>query len=256
MAGFAVGSFVHCWAWRSVNGESVLKGRSHCTSCAHVLAVKDLIPVVSWIALKGKCRYCGEPIPVRSLVVELLCGAVFAGIVLVYGISWQSLELMAFSAALVFLSLTDLDSFKIPNATILFMVAVRIAYMAYAFFAGLMTVDDIVFFAGSAIGAGIALTFVVIVADKVLGRESMGGGDVKLLAVAGLYFGWRQWLLLLILSCVIGIIVALVSQRRAGGDEDNSSKTPIPFGPSIAAACVIVMFSGSFVLNWYARLMM
>ena len=128
--------------------------------------------------------------------------------------------------------------------------------MAVSFALGTMTTDDIVFYVASAFGVGIALVIVVLIADKVFGRESMGGGDLKLYFVAALYFGWQQGLLLVIISCIIGILVAFLAPKRA--DEDSSEgtmKRVIPFGPSIAAACIITAIVGQPLVNWYMGLL-
>lgn len=319
LLGLVMGSFINCWAWRSTHGESVLKGRSHCATCDHELAARDLIPVVSWLASGRKCRYCGQKISARYPITELICAAVFVAVTAKYGPTLQTIELLAFCGVLLFLSLTDLDDYVIPNGCIITAIVIRIVYLAAAYFMGDMSTDQIVFYLASGFGMGIALVIVVIIADKVLGRESMGGGDLKLYFVAGLYFGWQQGLLLVILSCIIGIAVALLAPPRedspfdandnnaerkddkpeanspqnetadivseyiddaAGAENDsqvavasndatavdsadeaaNSSQTPvikrmIPFGPSIAAACVITMLVGDSLISWYLNLL-
>ena len=258
--GLVMGSFVNCWAWRSVHGESVVHGRSHCPACGHDLGARDLVPVVSWLASGGACRYCGKRISVRYPVTEVVCAAVFAAIVATHGATLESLELMAFSGVLLFLSLTDLDEFVIPNGCIVAALAIRAAYMLASWALGAMTLADIGYYVISAIGVGVALLLVVLLADRLFGRESMGGGDLKLYFVAALYFGWQQSIFLVIASCVIGILVALLSPRFAGDSQDGPEdegvlKRVIPFGPSIAAACVVVMLVGDPVATWYLGLL-
>jgi len=116
----------------------------------------------------------------------------------------------------------------------------------------------VLYYVASAFGIGIALIVVVLVADKVFGRESMGGGDLKLYFVAGLYFGWQQGLFLVILSCIIGIIVAAVSARPSSEKDGQASGVlghAIPFGPSIAAACIVTMLVGKPFVTWYLSLL-
>ena len=98
--GACMGSFLNCWAWRIVHGESVTKGRSHCDACGHALAFRDLVPVVSYLASHGKCRYCGKKLGVRHLVAELSTAAVYAAILLKYDISLQTLEYILCQPAL------------------------------------------------------------------------------------------------------------------------------------------------------------
>lgn len=255
--GLVMGSFINCWAWRSTHGESVFEGRSHCPECNHVLGVGDLVPVFSWLAAGRKCRYCGKPVSARYPVTEIACAAVFVATVARYGVSLEAVEMLAFAGILLFLSLTDLDNFTIPNGCILAALAVRIAYMVAAFALGWMGAGDILFYAGSAVGVGIALVVIVLLADKVFGRESMGGGDLKLYFVAALYFGWMQSLFLVVVSCIIGIVVALVAPKRPDeSDGESTMKRVIPFGPSIAVACVITALVGAPIMSWYMGLLL
>ena len=134
--GLFMGSFLNCWAWRITHGESILHGRSHCTSCGHALGPLDLVPVFSWLFSGGKCRYCGERIPARYPITELVCGVVYGSIVAVYGLTWETLELLGFASCLFVLTLTDLDSFVIPNGCILAAIGFRLAYIAVVWATG------------------------------------------------------------------------------------------------------------------------
>ena len=224
LLGLVMGSFINCWAWRYMNGESVLKGRSHCTSCGHELGLRDLVPVFSWLASGGKCRYCGERVSARYPATEIVCALVFVAIVAVYGLSLQTLELLAFAGILLFLSLTDIDGYLIPNGCIVSAIAVRVAYLGITLALGETTTDHLLYYAASGLGIGIALVVVVLVADFVFGRSSMGGGDLKLYFVAGLYFGWQQCLLIVILSCIFGIAVALLGRREPEREEAREAE--------------------------------
>ena len=321
LLGLVMGSFINCWAWRSTHGESVLKGRSHCATCRHELGVRDLVPVFSWLASGRKCRYCGKLVSARYPITEIVCCIVFVALTARYGLTLETVEMLVFAGILLFLSLTDLDEFIIPNGCILAALGVRVVYMAASFALGTMTIDDILYYVASAFGVGIALVIVVLIADKVFGRDSMGGGDLKLYFVAALYFGWQQSLLLVIISCIIGILVAFLAPKRAdetagettvadskdecegGATEDESEseavvevdsmaiaegkseselradieaksefevtaeantssetrdesvmKRVIPFGPSIAAACIITALVGKQLIAWYMGL--
>lgn len=263
LLGLVMGSFINCWAWRSTHGESVLAGRSHCPACGHELGVRDLVPILSWLLSGRKCRYCGSLVSARYPATELVCALAFMAIVYVYGLSLETVELLAFAGVLLFLSLTDIDDFIIPNACIVVALAIRAVYLAAAYFMGTLALPEIGYYLASGFGMGIALVIVVLAADKVLGRESMGGGDLKLYAVAGFYFGWQQGLFLVIVSCILGILVALLTSGRVGAptgegssedgpEEEGFMRRPIPFGPSIAAACVITMLVGNAFITWYA----
>ena len=263
LLGLVMGSFINCWAWRYLNGESVMKGRSHCTSCGHELGARDLVPVFSWLLSHGKCRYCGEKVSARYPATEIICAVVFAAIVAVYGPTLEAVQLLIFASCLLFLSLTDLDDYLIPNGCILVALGTRVVYLAIEFVRGNITLEGIGFYALSAIVVGIVLVIIVIVADKVFGRDSMGGGDLKLFFVAAFYFGWQQGLFLIILSCVIGILVSLLGSRgkssTPNGVPDNEGegvmRRAFPFGPSIAVACIITMLVGQPLVTWYLSLL-
>jgi len=121
--GSVFGSFINCFAWRITHHESILKGRSHCAVCGHTLAALDLVPIFSWLFLRGKCRYCGEKISPRYMLTELALGAAFLLCFLRFGLSWETLRLMALSVALLGLSLVDLEIQEIPDGFILYGIA-------------------------------------------------------------------------------------------------------------------------------------
>jgi leader peptidase (prepilin peptidase)/N-methyltransferase len=152
------------------------------------------------------------------------------------------------------LSLTDLDEYVIPNVTIIVAIAIRLAYILAEGFFG--NGDMLVMLRDAAIGGvsvAVPVLLLALVMDRVLGRESLGGGDIKLLFVAGLYFGWQQCLFLLMVACVLGLVFAAIGRRGAGSSDDSNARL-IPFGPSIAAACWITMLFGEQVLRWYLTL--
>ena len=256
--GLVMGSFLNCWAWRITHGESVLHGRSHCTSCGHALGVADLIPVFSWLFSRGKCRYCGEHVSWRYPASELALAIIYASILARYDLTLETVEMLLFASCLFVLSLTDLDDYLIPNGAIVTAIVVRALYIVAA---GLLEGADMAQLAiDSLVGGlviGVPLLAVVLVADRVLGRSSMGGGDLKLFFVAGLYFGWQQTLLLVIVACVLGIIVAFAgpAPRTPAEDDEDSPQDGvhrvIPFGPSIAVACWLVMLFGQQAMGWY-----
>ena len=279
VVGACVGSFVNCAALRRKTGESVLTGRSHCPHCGHTLGAFELIPLVSWLVQGGKCRQCSAALSIRYPLTELVAGISFAAIVVAEalwgeGLSLHCLHWLILAGILLYVSLTDIDSRIIPDACILAAIAVRVAYIVIAgpvlgqIDASAVALESLI--GGFAIA--IPLTVVVLIADRVLGRDSMGGGDIKLFFVAGLYFGWRACLFLIIIACVIGIISALVKQHlelkaheervsvleevgyTGETEELNLRHAPIVFGPAIAAACIITMVVGRQLVMWYAGL--
>ncbi|MDO4798028.1 MAG: prepilin peptidase [Coriobacteriales bacterium] len=272
LLGLVMGSFLNCLAWRMTHGESVLHGRSHCTSCGHVLGPADLIPVLSWVLSRGRCKYCGERVSWRYPATEVLCCVAYLSIALCYGPTLQTVELIAFASVLLVLSLTDLDEYIIPNATIVAAILIRVAYLVAMGATG--QGDTLILLRDTAIGGvvvAVPVLLLSLVMDHVLGRESLGGGDIKLFFVAGMYFGWQQCLFLIVVACVLGLVFSVLGQRGstaadagATGDEATAGDEAkadaqtnahlIPFGPSIAAACWITMLVGEPVLRWYLDL--
>ena len=237
--GAVFGSFINCMAWRIAHGESVLKGRSHCAVCGHPLAVLDLVPVFSFLFLKGRCRYCKEKISPRYVAAELMMAVAFVLITWRFGLSLQTLWICGLACILMALSLVDLETYTIPDR---FIVAGIIWYFGVLLFAEDGKAELISGLAGG-LSIGLGMLLLSILFDKVTGKESLGGGDIKLFFMTGLYLGPWVGLFNLILSCVIGIgFVLFMGQRR------------IPFGPAISLAAFVSLLVGSDVVNWYLGL--
>lgn len=269
--GACLGSFVNCLAWRRANGESVLAGRSHCTTCDHVLGVPDLIPIVSWLALRGRCRHCGTKVSPRYVIVEVLMAALFVAMAVRYGISVQTATYLVLICILMAVALIDLDTFIIPNGFVLagcalwlvsiwFMptpsadtFSVGSLFASWIHPGGAVALDGI---AGAvAVGGGVLVMSLVF--DMVTKRTSLGGGDVKLLFMVGLFLGLAGSLLNLLVACVMGLVFALVQGLSAppSSAEGESIRTrAIPFGPAIAAATTFTLLAGPTILTWYAGL--
>lgn len=192
---------------------------------------------------------------VRRGVSGVLCSFAFCALAALFGPTVQTLELCAFAGILLHLSLTDLDRFVICNADIVASLVVRAAYLAWELVHGAMGLATVGYYLGSALGVGAVMLATVLVADRLLGADSMGGGDLKLFAVSALYVGWQQSILLVFLACLLGLAFAgargILPQQVRGGGEDFGLVT-FPFGPSIALACVITLLWGSGVEAWLA----
>lgn len=262
LLGACLGSFVNCLAWRLVHGESVWKGRSHCAVCNHPLAPLDLVPVLSWIFLKGRCRYCGERIAARYMATELLCGLFFMSMVAVYGLSVHALALCVLGCILLGLSLVDLETYTIPNG---FIIAGIVAWVAsFAFFGvdlSSMGLGSLMLaYTGSPLVAvlldGLLGAFVVagcllalaLAFDRLTGRNGLGGGDVKLVFMVGLYLGLAGSVLNLIVACLIGIVFGAATKHARQSNEDPQA---FPFGPSIALATWFTLAFGPQLMTLY-----
>lgn len=241
--GLCVGSFLNCLAWRLVHGESVLKGRSHCDACGHVLAPRDLIPVVSFLLSQGKCRYCGKKLSRTHLAAELSTAAAFVALLLKYDISLQTLEYALFCGTLLTCAFADLEGYMIPDRCVLFGVALRPVFLLLMKSPVSAWIDSLL---GGFLVAG-GLLALVLLYEKLRKVEAMGGGDIKLLFLTGLYLGWKGNLLCLFAACILGILFGLLATRR--------SDTPLfPWGPAITAAAILTLLFGEPVLEAYLGL--
>lgn len=238
LLGCVIGSFLNCMAWRLVHGEPITKGRSHCTFCGHPLGMMDLIPVFSWIFLRGKCRYCGKKISPRYMISELLCGVLYGTIVWRYDVSMEALRMLWLLSLLLAASLVDWEDGWIPDR---FLIAGVVGGIPLGFLSG-----GVSLLREGIVGAA-ALFFpmmgLIFLAERLMKTEAMGGGDLKLIALLGFYFGWQKGLLLLFLSSVIGLMMAYGRGKKAS----------IPFGPALALAAWMTALWGDLFLEWYMQ---
>lgn len=246
--GAVCGSFAGCMAARIPAGEDFLRSRSHCAACGHTLAPRDLVPVFSWLFLKGKCRYCAAPIPAACPVTEVLCAAVFAALVWRYDVTILTLEYLVLATLLLAISLVDWDTGLIPDGLLL---AGILNFALFTVLGGGEIFPRLLRGLGGGLALSVPVLLLVLLMDRVLKKESMGGGDIKLFFLCGLYFSWREVLYLLILSCVLGLALGLLSGKTTG-DPDNPKA--LPFGPAICAATILALFTAETVLGWYLGL--
>lgn len=245
--GACMGSFLNCMAWRIVHGESVLKGRSHCDKCGHVLKFGDLIPIFSYLAHKGKCRWCGEKLSKQYLWSEIISAVVFTSIIYKYDISLNALQYLIWASLLMACSFADLEGYIIPDR---FIIAAAVVRAVFILISGDI-VGELTFtiLGGIAVAAG--LLIIVTVFEKIIKREAMGGGDIKLIFATGIYLGWQKNILCIFAACIIGIIFGVATQKKRETQEDAKI---FPFGPSIAVAAWLCLLFGDRLINGYMSL--
>ena len=233
-----LGSFATVVAYRVPRGESFVTGRSKCPSCGEAIAAHDNIPVLSWMLLRGHCRSCGERIPVRYPLTELAMAALFAATVLILGTddAGQLALGLALCAVLVTVTLTDLERRVIPNAVLLAGALVG---------AGIAAAADPGSLPDRAIAATGAGGFMFLIALAY--PRGMGMGDVKLVAVMGLYLG-RAVAPALLIGFAVGALVGLVMIARRGA---AARKQAIPFGPFLALGGIVGLWYGDAIVDWY-----
>jgi len=244
--GLLVGSYLNVVAHRVPRGLSTVTPGSACPRCGHAIAWFENIPVLSWLALRGRCRACRAPISARYLVVELFTGACFVAAVLVHGPSWVAFRTCILLALLVVLTVIDLELWLLPLEITLPGIAAGVISSALLGREGLVE---------SAIGA--AAGFAVFWALErlvflVLRREGLGAGDKYMFALIGSFLGWRSLFAVLLLSNVQGAVIGLLLLLflgRAGppapeplpqGEDDGwrPGPTHLPFGPWLALAAL------------------
>ncbi len=241
--GAVIASFLNVCIDRLPARQSIISPPSHCPFCRHRLAVKDLVPILSYLALRGRCRYCRAAIPRRILWLEIANAALFGYLYSQYGASAELAVIASYCCLFIVIMVIDLEQGLIPNRIVY--PAMIAAVIVSVFLPGLAVVPGIKY---AAIGGGIGFGLALLVA--VLSRGGMGFGDVKMAALMGLVIGYPMIFFTLILSAIIGGVVALVllitkkKKRREG----------IPFGPILSIATIVTLLWGGSILNWYLGL--
>jgi leader peptidase (prepilin peptidase)/N-methyltransferase len=247
LLGLAVGSFLNVCIDRLPRNESIVNPPSHCSACQHKLAAKDLIPVFSYLRLRGRCRYCQAAIPRRLFWVELATGVVFALLAWHYGLS-PALGVMIFYACLfTVIFVIDLEHGLILNKVVYpgMVIALLLSLYPLPWLPNSMGMRVAYAALGGAIG------FAILFLIAIVSRGGMGWGDVKLAALIGLATGFPLVFLAIIMGAIIGgiVAVALVIAKK------RKRRETIPFGPFLAVATMITLLWGSNIISWYLGLM-
>ena len=241
--GLVMGSALNCLALRLAAGKKWSGSeRSECPPCHHVLTPLELIPLLSWLIQKGKCRHCGAKVSKRYPITEAVLAAAYAALLLKYGLTASLVSPLVFVSCLFTLSLVDLDTQIIPDRFILIPLIARCAEL-------LLTAGLRGLLSGILPGIIIAGSVLILslIMDKVLKKDTMGGGDIKLLFLIGNFLSLPACLLMVMLACVVGIFMASLLMKL-------KPDTPFPFGPALSLAAIITMFVGDPILNWYVGL--
>ena len=240
LLGMLVASFLNVCIDRLPGGQSLLFPGSRCPSCHHRLAVRDLVPVFSYLQLRGRCRYCRTPIPRRVLWVEIGTGVLFAGLFWLYGLSIELAVAAFFSSLFIVLMVIDLEHRLILNRVVY--PAMAVALLTSAFLSQSEIVPNIKY---SAIGGGIGLVLFLLIV--LISRGGMGWGDVKMAALIGLITGFPLVFVALFLAVVLGGLAAVILLLL----KVKKRKEGIPFAPFLSIAAIVTLLWGGSILNWY-----
>jgi len=241
LVGAVIGSFLNVCIYRLPRHESVVWPASHCTACGSLIAFYDNIPMISYGILRGRCRTCRVSISIQYPLVELVTSIGYGLIFWHFGLTAVSFVYALLYSALIVITGTDLSHQVIPDVITLPGLVIGILSAAIILPLGIMNSV-----AGVVVGGGL-LWLLAWLSPYLFGKEGMGGGDIKLMAMVGAFLGWKPVLLAIMVGSSIGSIVgvSLIALRVMRRDEY------LPFGPFLAVGSLVALFLHQTVLNWY-----
>lgn len=238
LLGVSFGSFINVVIDRLPEGQSILSPPSHCDACQRRLSGLELIPILSYIFLRGRCRTCQQKISARSFIVEILTGVLFILTWLRFGLSWETALYTFYGCVLIIIGGIDLENQKILNLMIYPAIGLSLIMIP------LIHIDQLwMMLLGGVVGFGVLLLIALIAPG------AMGMGDVKLVLFLGFIIGYPEIIITLFLAFVLGGLVAgvLLALKKIG------KKDSIAFGPYLALAGIITILYGTQILEWYLR---
>ncbi|MCI6190901.1 MAG: prepilin peptidase [Clostridium sp.] len=236
--GLCIGSFLNVCIYRLPKGESISFPPSHCQSCGYRLKVKDLVPVFSYIFLKGKCRNCGEKISIQYPIIELTNAVLYLCVYLRYGLSVETIKYSIFASLLLVIGVIDFKTTLVCIETTIFGIITSILFMGYSWYnTKIFPLDNII---GGAIGFLIIWLIVKLTAG-------MGEGDIDIALVCGLFLGKKGIAITLFFGIILGGlagVIFLIARKKGKKDE-------MAFGPYLAMGAFIALMWGEKIFNWY-----
>ena len=232
--GTVMGSFYNVCILRIPLGQDIFISRSRCPKCHTKLQPRDLVPVFSYLLLKGRCRYCSASITRRYPMIELLTGALFAATYLLSGLNPVLVPNLILISLLIIITFIDLDHMIIPHSLT---ITGMLTALAWQLTSNHLTWPSLLL--GLALGFGLPALLVAL--------GGMGGGDAMLGGMFGLFFGLKYTFVLLMLSFILGGVYSLYVLLT----KQKSRKDKLPFGPFLALAGLIMLFFGQQLLLWY-----
>ncbi len=237
--GAMLGSFLNVCVYRLPRDESVVRPRSRCPGCGTTIPWYDNIPVLSWLILRGRCRQCAAPISAQYPLVEAAVAAIWALSIWWYGVTAQAVIAAAFTTLLLGILLTDARHMIIPDEFSLGGLGLGLAFSLLA--GGLSPLAAVI---GAALGYGL-LWLAGTAGSWWAGRDAMGGGDLKMMAMVGAFLGWRGVLLTVFLGALVGTMVFLPALVR------RERHREVPFGVFLAVGAMVALVVGDRLVRWY-----
>ena len=242
--GAMIGSFLNVCIFRLPKEESIVTPGSHCPHCQKPIKFYDNVPLVSYILLNGRCRYCKESISIQYPLVEGITALVSLILFVRFGPTLSYVFYFSFIAALIVISIIDLYHQIIPD--VISLPGIGVGLLASLTIPQINFIDSLI---GALLGGG-SLFIVATLYQWLFKREGMGGGDVKLLAMIGAFLGWKAVILTILLGSLLGSISGIIVMVLRGKD----FKYAIPFGPFLSLGAVIALFYGQDLIRWYLYL--
>lgn len=242
--GLIIGSFLNVCIYRLPREKNIVVPSSSCVICGEAIKPYDNIPLISFLILKGKCRACGAKISWRYPFVELLNSFFYLLAYTRFGLSFELIPIFLFLSTMIVITFIDLDFQIIPDSITLPGILIGIAFSSFLF-PDPFELNSITGFINSLIGfiIGGGLFFLI----ALLSKGGMGGGDIKMMAMIGAFFGWKGVLTTTLIASLVGSVVGISLVLFKG----KNRKTAIPFGPFLALGSVITLFGGHFILKVY-----
>ncbi|MBQ9504532.1 MAG: prepilin peptidase [Lachnospiraceae bacterium] len=237
--GLVSGSFVCEVADRLPRHENFIYGRSHCESCGAVLSWYELIPLLSFLFQHGRCRRCGAVLSPRYPLIETVNGVLYLWVLFRYGLTFETLIGCLLASALLGLSLIDLKTMEIPYGFNIFILILGIAFTIY----------DRTDLPGHLIGL-FAISVPLLLIQLISRGRAIGGGDIKLMAAAGLLLGWKGIILAFVLACIIGSVIHLIRMKFFGQGRQFA------FGPYLSAGIFISWLYSDALISAYLSLVL
>lgn len=248
--GASVGSFLNVVIYRVPAEISLLYPPSRCPKCLHKLGKTENIPVLGWLFLKGKCRWCKNPISARYPIVEAVCGVLFCLIFWQFGLTWTTLGYWVLVSWLLSLGLIDFDTMTLPNALTQSGLVLGLVFQLLLGWQHGHPIQGLMLGIGSAVLGLWLFDLIRFSGEMALGQPAMGGGDPKLAAMLGAWLGWQGLLVNAFLACILGSVMGVLAMSMKWLKRGQ----PMPFGPFLALGAVLTIFWGNTMIATYKSL--
>ncbi len=228
--GITLGSFYNVVGYRLPRGESLVKPRSHCPNCQHVLTPLELIPIFSYLFQGAKCKNCKQKIAPFYMLFELLTGILFVVSYLVFGFSIEFFIAISFVSMSIIIMISDSQTYIISDEVLIFfsIIILILNYFNYNF-------NDFIYYLLSGVGAFVTMYVIKKIADFAFKKEAMGGGDIKLMFVFGLVIGYAMSIFSIFVASLVGLPISLLILKY-------KKTNIIPFGPFLCIGALLIMF--------------